>query len=131
MSLTPINPARMRRQAVASMWLMTSLVLGGIAWTLGLQATWWERVLQALPLLFLAVMDLRGVQVVESARVGLTRVLAMLGWIQIPLALAGGAWWCGVHTMLAARILLIASLAVVIALVRYAPSAPAVDGGAG
>ena len=123
------SAARMRQQAIVSTWLFTALIVGGGAWTLGLQSPWWQRLLQALPVLALAVLDHRGVQAVEQGRVALTRVLAMLGWVQIPLAMAGGAWWLGQHADLATRLVLIAALAVVTMLVRYAPSAPAPAGG--
>ena len=123
--------ARMRQQALVTTWLFTALIVGGGAWTLGLQSPWWQRLLQALPVLALAVLDHRGVQAVEQARVTLTRVLAMLGWVQIPLAMAGGTWWLGQHAALATRLGLIAALAVVVALARYAPSAPAPAGGQG
>jgi hypothetical protein len=130
-TVTKTTPARMRQQALVSTWLFTALILGGGAWTLGLHSPWWQRLLQALPVLALAALDHRGVQMVEQARIALTRVLAMLGWLQIPLAMSGGAWWLGQHQALATRLVLIAALAVVTFLARYAPSAPAPAGGHG
>jgi hypothetical protein len=130
-TVTKTTPARMRQQALVSTWLFTALIVGGGAWTLGLESPWWQRLLQALPVPVLAVLDHRGVEAVEQARIALTRVLATLGWVQIPLAMAGGAWWLGQHAALATRLSLIAALAVVTVLARYAPSAPAPAGGQG
>ncbi|MEZ0095007.1 hypothetical protein [Streptacidiphilus sp. EB129] len=120
---------RLRRQALVSTWLFTGLVLAGNAWALGLRTTWWERVLLALPLLALAVMDSRGVELVVETRIALTRGLALLGWMQVPLAVAGGSWWAGVHADLGTRLALAAAIGLVVVLIRYAPSAPAPAGG--
>ncbi|MFE9007427.1 hypothetical protein ACFYOY_35810 [Streptomyces sp. NPDC007875] len=92
----------------------------GAAWVLGLQATWWQRILLALPMVGLACLDARGVAVVIEARAGLTRALADMNWAQIPLAVAGGAWLLGLLAPVGQRVTLSVVIALVAALYRHA-----------
>ncbi|GAA3372179.1 hypothetical protein GCM10017744_102640 [Streptomyces antimycoticus] len=117
-------------QAVVTTWAITGLVLFGAAWVLGLQATWWQRILLALPMAGLAFLDARGVAVVIEARAGLTRALADMNWAQIPLAVAGGAWLLGLMAPVGQRVTLAVVIALVAGLYRNAPHATAA-GGAG
>ncbi|MCZ4102666.1 hypothetical protein QMK19_36360 [Streptomyces sp. H10-C2] len=126
---TTTKISRLRLQAVVTVWLVTGLVASGLAWTLGLQTCWWQRVLLALPLLGLTVADSRGVDLVTDARVALTRGLAALGWLQIPLAVAGGSWLAGLSAPVYTRVALAAVITLVAALIHYAPSSPATAGG--
>ncbi|MCM2424268.1 hypothetical protein [Streptomyces sp. RKAG293] len=122
--------ARLRLQAVVTVWMVTGLVASGMAWTLGLQTSWWQRVLLGLPLLALVVLDCRDADLVVEARIALTRGLATLGWLQIPLAVAGGSWLAGLSSPVYTRVALAAVIGLVGALFHYAPSAPAPAGGA-
>ncbi|WP_179203559.1 hypothetical protein, partial [Streptomyces griseiscabiei] len=107
----------------------TGLVLAGFAWLLGLQTSWWQRVILALPVVLLAVLDVRGVDALVDVRVNLTRALADLDWLQVPLAVAGVAWLIGLTPGVSTRITLVLVIALVVALFRIAPSAPAPTGG--
>jgi hypothetical protein len=124
-----INVARLRKQALVTTWSCTGLIAFGIAWALGLQTSWWQRALIALPLAVLAVLDARGAGPVMDARIALTRLIADFGWLQIPLAVAGGAWLTGLTPDAGTRIALAAVLATVAGLFHLAPSAPAPAGG--
>ncbi|MFI9588276.1 hypothetical protein ACIHCQ_42330 [Streptomyces sp. NPDC052236] len=127
---TSTNVARLRMQALVTTWTFVGLVLAGFAWALGLQTSWWQRVLLALPVVVFAVLDARGVDALIDARVTATRALADLGWVQIPLAVAGGAWLVGFTAPVSTRLTLVCVLVLVAALFRVAPSAPAPSGGA-
>ncbi|MEU5108208.1 hypothetical protein AB0H07_39125 [Streptomyces sp. NPDC021354] len=127
------NPAKtslIRLQAVVTTWAITGLVLFGAAWALGLQATWWQRILLALPIAGLGCLDSRGFAAVIEIRARLTRALADLDWVQNPLAVAGGAWLLGLMAPVGQRLAVAAVIALVAALYRYAPHAAAPDGGA-
>lgn len=121
--------ARLRLQAVTTVWTCTGLIAFGFAWILGLDAAWWQRILFVLPIAGLAALDIRGTDTVIDARGSITRTLADLGWLQIPLAVAGGAWMAGLTPDLITRLALAAVLATVAGLFHYAPSAPASAGG--
>ncbi|MEV6133134.1 hypothetical protein AB0M05_41150 [Streptomyces violaceusniger] len=121
-------PSLIWLQAAVSTWAITGLVLFGGAWVLGLQATWWQRTLLALPVAGMAYLDIRGVTVVIEARAGLTRALADMNWGQIPLAVAGGAWLLGLVAPVGQRVMLAVVIALVAALYRHAPHAAAAGG---
>ncbi|MEU9396602.1 hypothetical protein AB0D86_42205 [Streptomyces sp. NPDC048324] len=125
------NPhlSRIRTQTLVTAWIFTGLVLSGFSWLLGLQTSWWQRVILALPVVLLAVLDVRGVDALVDVRVNLTRALTDLGWLQVPLAVAGVAWLIGLTPGVSMRITLVLVIAVVVALWRIAPSAPAPAGG--
>ncbi|GAA2350648.1 hypothetical protein [Streptomyces violaceusniger] len=127
---TATHTARLRMQALATTWTCAGLVLAGLAWALGLQTSWWQRVILALPALAFAILDARGVDALIDARVALTRCLADLGWVQIPLAVAGGAWLIGLTASVSTRTTLGVLIGLVAALFRYAPSTPTSTGGA-
>lgn len=116
-------------QAVITVWTITGLVAFGVAWTLGLDTDWWQRILFALPVAGLAYLDIRGFDAVIEVRAGLTRALSDLGWAQIPLAVAGGAWLLGLTAALGQRLVIGAVIALVAALYHYAPHAAAPAGG--
>ncbi|MBZ3908827.1 hypothetical protein [Streptomyces griseiscabiei] len=123
------NLSRIRTQTLVTAWIFTGLVLAGFAWLLGLQTSWWQRVILALPVVLLAVLDVRGVDALVDVRVNLTRALADLDWLQVPLAVAGVAWLIGLTPGVSTRITLVLVIALVVALFRIAPSAPAPTGG--
>ncbi|MDH2393392.1 hypothetical protein QCN29_32435 [Streptomyces sp. HNM0663] len=116
-------------QAVVTTWSITGLILFGVAWALGLQASWWQRILLALPVAGLAYLDARGFSAVIEIRAGLTRALSDLNWAQIPLAVAGGAWLLGLMADSGQRLAVGAVIALVAALYHYAPHAAAPAGG--
>ncbi|MDQ0847714.1 hypothetical protein [Streptomyces sp. V1I6] len=116
-------------QAVVTTWSITGLVLFGAAWALGLEASWWQRLLVALPVAGLAYLDARGFSAVIEIRAGLTRALSDLNWAQIPLAVAGGAWLLGLTADAGQRLAVGAVIALVAALYHYAPHAAAPAGG--
>ncbi|MBL1086794.1 hypothetical protein JK359_33350 [Streptomyces actinomycinicus] len=117
-------------QALVTTWLITGFVAFGVAWGLGLQAAWWHRVLLALPVLGLGVADAYGVDHVMDFRARLTRTLADLGWVQIPLAIGGGAWLLGLVPVVGTRLVVGGLIVLVAVLYRYAPHAAAPAGGA-
>ncbi|NUK50393.1 hypothetical protein HRW14_08830 [Streptomyces lunaelactis] len=123
------KPSMIWLQAIVTTWTITGLVVFGIAWALGLQADWWQRVLIALPVAGLAYLDARGFDVVIEIRAGLTRALSDLNWAQIPLAVAGGAWLLGLMADAGQRLVIGAVIALVAALYHYAPHAAAPAGG--
>ncbi|MBP5866087.1 MULTISPECIES: hypothetical protein [Streptomyces] len=123
------NLSRIRTQTLVTAWIFTGLVLAGFAWLLGLQTSWWQRVILALPVVLLAVLDVRGVDALVDVRVNLTRALTDLDWLQVPLAVAGVAWLIGLTPGVSTRITLVLVIALVVALFRIAPSAPAPTGG--
>lgn len=123
------SAARLRMQALVTTWICTGLVAHGIAWLLGLEAAWWQRLLLVGLNGILIALDARGVDLVIDARIALTRALGDLGWLQIPLTVAGGAWLTGQMPDLTTRTLLAATVVAVAVLFRYAPSAPAPAGG--
>lgn len=127
---TNTNVARLRMQALVTTWIFTGLVLSGFAWVLGLQTSWWQRVILALPVVAFAILDARGIDALVDARVTVTRALADLGWLQVPFAVAGVAWLIGLTPAVSTRITLVLVIALVAALFRLAPSAPAPAGGA-
>ncbi|MGP4001527.1 hypothetical protein [Streptomyces sp. 8N706] len=116
-------------QAVVTTWSITGLVLFGAAWVLGLQASWWQRILLTLPVAGLAYLDARGFSAVIEIRAGLTRALSDLNWAQIPLAVAGGAWLLGLMAEAGQRLAVGAVIGLVAALYHYAPHAAAPAGG--
>nr|MDT0519888.1 hypothetical protein [Streptomyces sp. DSM 41633] len=116
-------------QALVTTWSITAFILFGAGWLLGLQATWWQRVLLALPVAGLAYLDSRGHTPIVEIRARLTRLLAELGAIQLPLAVAGGAWLLGLTPGVAERIGVCLVIALVAALYRYAPHAAAPTAG--
>jgi hypothetical protein len=124
------NLSRVRTQTLVTAWIFTGLVLAGFSWLLGLQTSWWQRAVLALPVVFLAVLDVRGVNALVDVRVTLTRALTDLNWLQVPLAVAGVAWLIGLTPGVSTRITLVLVIALVVALFRIAPSAPAPTGGA-
>ncbi|MEU9428565.1 hypothetical protein AB0D87_38100 [Streptomyces sp. NPDC048342] len=123
------NLSRIRTQTLVTAWIFTGLVLAGFSWLLGLQTSWWQRVILALPVVLLAVLDVRGVDALVDVRVNLTRALTDLDWLQVPLAVAGAAWLIGLTPGVSTRITLVLVIALVVALFRIAPSAPAPTGG--
>ncbi|MGW4784918.1 hypothetical protein [Streptomyces sp. NPDC004230] len=117
-------------QALVTTWMITGLVAFGVAWALGLQAGWWQRVLVALPVIGLGVADSYGVAHVIDFRARLTRTLADLGWVQLPLAIAGGAWLVGLMPSVVTRSVIGGLIALVWVLYQYAPHAATPTGGA-
>lgn len=71
-------------QALVTTWSITAFILFGAGWLLGLEATWWQRVLLAIPVASLAYLDSRGHTPIVEIRARLTRLLAELGAIQLP-----------------------------------------------
>jgi hypothetical protein len=118
-----------RATALVTTWTVAGLVAAGVAWTLGLHTDWWQRALMTLPVLGAAVLDGRGAELAVEIRVVLTGGLAALGWLQVPLAVAGGAWLAGLHAALYTRVVLAVVVAAVAVLLWYAPSAPVPTGG--
>lgn len=117
-------------QALVTTWLITGFVAFGVAWGLGLQAAWWHRVLLVLPVIGLGVADAYGVDHVMDFRARLTHALADLDWVQIPLAIGGGAWLLGLVPAVGTRLVIIGLIVLVAVLYRYAPHATAPAGGA-
>jgi hypothetical protein len=117
-------------QALVTTWLITGFVAFGVAWGLGLQTAWWQRLLLALPVIGLGVADAYGVDHVIDFRARLTRTLADLDWAQIPLAIGGGAWLLGMTPAVGTRLVIVGLIASVAVLYRYAPHATAPAGGA-
>ncbi|WP_329583611.1 hypothetical protein [Streptomyces sp. NBC_01361] len=124
---TNLSPVML--QAIVTTWAITGMVLFGAAWALGLQADWWQRILLALPVAGLAYLDARGFAAVIEIRAGLTRALADLNWVQIPLAVAGGAWLLGLMADSWQRLAVGVIVGLVAALFHYAPHAAAPAGG--
>ncbi|WP_316779581.1 hypothetical protein [Streptomyces sasae] len=117
-------------QALVTTWLITGFVAFGVAWGLGLQAGWWQRLLLALPVIGLGVADAYGVDHVMEFRARLTHTLADLGWVQIPLAIGGGAWQFGLVPGVGTRLLIGGLIVLVAVLYSYAPHAANPTGGA-
>ncbi|MFI6658108.1 hypothetical protein ACIBL8_21595 [Streptomyces sp. NPDC050523] len=117
-------------QALVTTWLITGFVAFGVAWGLGLQAAWWQRLLMALPVIGLGVADAYGVDHVMDFRARLTRSLADLDWVQIPLAIGGGAWLLGLVPAVGTRLVIGGLIVLVAVLYNYAPHATAPAGGA-
>lgn len=126
---TPKIPSP-RLRAVAASWAATGMVLAGGAWLLGLERSWWQRALMVLPMLVLAVLDARGITAVTTIRISGADAIAALGWLQLPLAVAGGAWLLGFDAPLATRSALAGLVCLVAGLYRYALTTPPVTGGA-
>jgi hypothetical protein len=126
---TPAGLHRLPLPNVVSTWILAGLVVAGYAWTLGLQATWWQRAVLATPVAVSAVLDLRGVYALTDARHGVARGLSDLGWLQLPLAVAGGAWLAGLTAGFVTRLVLGLLIIGTATLLRYAPTAPARKGG--
>lgn len=125
----PAGLPRLRLQSVVTTWILAGLVIAGYAWTLGLQATWWQRIVLAAPVALSAILDSRGVYALSEARHTVARGLSDLGWLQLPLAVAGGAWMAGLTAGFVTRLLIGALILAVSALLRYAPTTPARKGG--
>ncbi|MFF7764241.1 hypothetical protein [Streptomyces griseorubiginosus] len=117
-------------QALITTWLITGFVAFGVAWGLGLHTAWWQRLLLALPVVGLGVADAYGVDHVMEFRARLTRALAELDWVQIPLAIGGGAWLFGLVPGVGTRLVISALIVLVAVLYNYAPHAAAAAGGA-
>ena len=117
-------------QALVTTWLITGFVAFGVAWGLGLQAAWWQRLLLALPVIGLGVADAYRVDHVMEFRARLTRSLADLDWVQIPLAIGGGAWLLGLVPAVGTRLVIGGLIVLVAVLYNYAPHAAASAGGA-
>jgi hypothetical protein len=115
---------RLRLQGLVTTWVLAGLVVAGYGWTLGLEATWWQRVVLAVPVAVSAVLDSRGVYALVDARQAVSRGLSDLGWLQLPLAVAGGAWMAGMTAGFLTRLVLAALIVGIAALIRYAPSTP-------
>jgi hypothetical protein len=115
-------------QTLVTTWVLAGLVVAGYAWTLGLQATWWQRLTLAVPVVVSAVLDHHGTYALIDARHTVARGLSDLGWLQLPLAVAGGAWMAGLTAGLTDRLLIGALILAVSALIRYAPTSPARKG---
>ncbi|BBG20680.1 hypothetical protein RVR_P157 (plasmid) [Actinacidiphila reveromycinica] len=116
---------QMRRRALVTTWTCSGLAVSGTAWALGLETEWWKRLLLALLVAGLAVLDEIDVAPVLDVRIELARCLSSLGWLQIPMSVAGGAWLLGLNTPVLSRILLAVVIAGVVAVYRLSPSAPA------
>ncbi|MFI0742387.1 hypothetical protein ACH4PU_30575 [Streptomyces sp. NPDC021100] len=101
-------------------WAIAGLVAFGIAWVLGLQAQWWQRVLLALPVAALAAADCHGTDAVTEVRLALASALRDLGGAQVPLAVAGGAWQLGLTATAVHRIVIAVVISLVAALYHYA-----------
>lgn len=127
MTMTAASPAQ---RALVSTWLLAGLVTAGIAWAAGIDLAWWQRALAVLPLAVAAVADHHAIPTAVDVRHAAGRVLGELGWLQLPLAVAGGAWAAGILPDAPTRITLAVLVVLVAALVRYAPAAPAATGGA-
>lgn len=117
-------------QALVTTWLITGFVAFGVAWALGLQTAWWQRLLLALPVIGLGMADAYDVRYVMEFRARLTRALADLGWVQLPLAVAGGAWLLGLTPAVGTRLVIGALIVVVAVLYNFAPHAATPAGGA-
>jgi hypothetical protein len=125
----PAGLPRLPIQNVVTTWILAGLVVAGYAWTLGLEATWWQRIVLAVPVAVSAVLDSRGVYALVDARHTVARGLADLGWLQLPLAVAGGAWLAGLTAGFVTRVLIGSLIIAVAALIRYAPTTPTRKGG--
>ncbi|WP_433894838.1 hypothetical protein [Streptomyces sp. CA-111067] len=129
----PTAPAGLPRlpiHSVVTTWILAGMVVAGYAWTLGLEATWWQRIVLAVPVAVSAVLDSRGVYALVDARHTVARGLSDLGWLQLPLAVAGGAWLAGLTAGFVTRLLVGSLIIAVAALIRYAPTTPTRKGGA-
>jgi hypothetical protein len=120
-----MTTTQMKQRAVVTSWSFTAMVAAGFAWLFGFETSWWQRALAALPVVALGVMDHRDVAAVVDARLGIIQALTELGWLQAPLAVAGGAWLAGLNADAAARITLVVVIVLVASLLRYSPSIPA------
>lgn len=127
--MTTTDFARDRQRTVVITWTFVVLVAGGLAWTFGFDSNWWQRAALVLPAAALGAADFRDFSPVVEARLAATRVMSELGWMQTPLAVAGGAWLAGLTPDTATRLTLIAVIVLVAALFRYAPTVPAPAGG--
>ncbi|MFJ2007957.1 hypothetical protein [Streptomyces chartreusis] len=116
--LTPVQA-----QALITTWLIACFVAFGIAWALGLQTDWWQRVLLVLPVIGLGVADAYGVERVIEFRARLTRSLADLGWAQMPLAIGGAAWLLGMTPTVGTRLVIGGLIVLVAVLYNLAPHA--------
>lgn len=122
--VAPPDMTRLRIQSLTTTWALAGLVVAGFAWTLGLQATWWQRTALALPVAVAAVLDNRGTYALIDARQAASRGLSDLGWLQLPLAVAGGAWMAGLTASFVTRVTIAALIIGAASLIRYAPSTP-------
>ncbi|MFC7261541.1 hypothetical protein [Streptomyces lutosisoli] len=119
-----------RLQALVTTWSITGFVVFGIAWALGLEADWWQRLVLALPVAGLAVLDAYDIGPVIEFRARLTHTLADLNWVQVPLAIAGAAWLLGLMPGVGERLVIGALIVLVAVLYNFAPHAAAPAGGA-
>jgi hypothetical protein len=124
-----VSAVWVRLRVMVATWLCAALVAAGIAWAGGLETAWWQRLLLAASVGALIALDARGVDAVIDARVALAHLLAALGWMQAPLAVAGGAWLTGLTAGAPTRIALAGLVVAVAGLFRICPSAPAPAGG--
>jgi hypothetical protein len=125
----PSALGRLRVQTVVTTWILAGLVVAGYGWTLGLEATWWQRIVLAIPVAVSAVLDSRGVYALVDARRAVASALADLGWLQLPLAVAGGAWMAGITANFLTRLVIGGLIIAVSTLIRHAPTTPARKGG--
>ncbi|ONK09265.1 hypothetical protein [Streptomyces sp. MP131-18] len=125
-----MNASRVHARVAATTWLCAALVAAGVAWTAGLTAAWWQQALLAVPVLAVIAADLRGAGPVIDARVAVVHLLTALGWVQTPLAVAGGAWAAGLGAEASTRLALAGVVLAVVALFRTAPSSTAPEGSA-
>lgn len=116
-------------QTLVTTWILAGLVVAGYAWTLGLQATWWQRLTLAVPVVVSAVLDHHGTYALIDARHTVARGLSDLGWLQLPLAVAGGAWMAGLTAGFVTRLVLGLLIVGTATLIRYAPTTPTRKGG--
>ena len=117
--------------ALLALWLRAGLVLAGAAWALGLETAWWQRALMAAAGLGLALLDTSGRLAMGEAHELLSAALARLGWLRVPLAVAGGCWLTHVLMLPAAgRAALAATVVAVVLMERGGPPAAVAAGGA-
>lgn len=129
MTVATTTSTRMQQRTVVASWSFAAMVAAGFCWLFNFETTWWQRALAVLPVVALGVMDHRDFPAAVDARLGTARALTELGWLQVPLAVAGGAWLAGLTADAAARITLAVVIVLVAALLRYAPSVPTPAGG--
>jgi hypothetical protein len=126
---TPAPAKPVAGLAVPGLWLRAGLVLAGVAWALGLETAWWQRVLMAVAGLSLALLDAGGRTDLGGERQALAAGLSLLGWTRIPLAVAGGCWLSNVLMLPATGRVALAAAVVAVALMERGGRAAAPAGG--
>lgn len=123
------HPPRPTAPVLFALYLRAGLVLAGGAWLLGMTLPWWQRLLAVAAGVATALLDATDL-VITGAHDLLSALLARLGWVRIPLAVAGSCWLAGALALPAPGRVALAALIGAVALMDKLGGRAAVAGGA-